>query len=243
MTDAVAGSGKGVVIEMSQAVIIKSSKCGINLVLDPELSFESLMDEILKKFRESEKFFANASFAISFEGRELSDAEKYQIVDTIMSETKVKILCIIENDEIRDAVIEKKIQAQQAENMVTKRAQGAFYYGSLRAGEQLEADESIIIIGDVPAKASVISKSDIIVLGTLCGSAYAGMDGKTDSFIAALEFLPEKYNIAGIYGPQPAKEKSTFFSKRNKTPQAKIAVVCDGIININPLYKGLDNYL
>lgn len=228
---------------MNQAVIIKSSKCGINLVLNPDLAFELLVDEILKKFKESEKFFANASFALSFEGRALSDMEKYQIVDAIMSQTKVKILCIIENDEIRDAIIQKKIEEQQAKDILAKRAKGAFYYGSLCPGEQLETDESIIIIGDVPAGASVVSKSDIIVLGTLNGSAYAGMDGKTDSFIAALEFLPEKYNIAGIYGNPPEKEKSSFFSKRNKTPQAKIAVVCEGIINISPLYKGLDNYL
>lgn len=228
---------------MNQAVIIKSSKCGINLVLNPDLAFELLVDEILKKFKESEKFFANASFALSFEGRELSDREKYQIVDTIMAQTKVKILCIIENDEIRDAIIQKKIEEQQTKDAVSKSAKGAFYYGSLCPGEHLETDESIIIIGDVPVGACVISKANIIVLGALNGSAYAGMDGKTDSFIAALAFLPEKYNIAGIYGNPIEKEKGSFFSKRNKTPQAKIAVVCEGIINISPFYKGLDNYL
>ena len=52
---------------MSQAVIIKSSKCGITLVLDAALPFEELLDEILNRFRESAKFFANAAFAISFE--------------------------------------------------------------------------------------------------------------------------------------------------------------------------------
>lgn len=220
---------------MSQAVIIKSSKNGINLVLNPELSFELLMEEILKKFQESEKFFANSSFAISFEGRELSDEEKYQIVDTIMSQTKVKILCIIENDEVRDAVIRQKIKEQQSAKNTVRKVSGSFYYGSLTPGEQLETEESIVIIGDVPPGAGIVSKSDIVVIGSLRGSAYAGMDGKQDSFIAALEFLPEQYNIAGIYGTPVPKEKSTIFSKRNKTPQAKTAVVCDGIINIRPL--------
>lgn len=222
---------------MSQAVIIKSSKNGINLVLNPELPFPSLVEEIVKKFQESEKFFANAAFAISFEGRALDDDEKYQIVDAIMSQTKVKILCIIENDEIRDAVIRQQIQEQQRVKNASKKISGSFYYGSLVPGEQLETDESIVIIGDVPAGAGIVSKSDIVVLGSLKGSAYAGMDGKADSFIAALEFLPEKYNIAGIYGSPVEKEKGTIFSKRNKTPQAKLASVCDGIINIRPLYQ------
>lgn len=224
---------------MSQAVIIKSSKNGINLVLNPELPFPSLVEEIVKKFQESEKFFANAAFAISFEGRTLSDEEKYQIVDAIMSQTKVKILCIIENDEIRDAIIRQKIQEQEQQRLsnVSKKISGSFYYGNLVPGEQLETDESIVIIGDVPAGAGIVSKSDIVVLGSLKGSAYAGMDGKADSFIAALEFLPEKYNIAGIYGSPVEKEKGTIFSKRNKTPQARLASVCDGIINIGPLYQ------
>ena len=61
---------------MSQAVIIKSSKNGINLVLDASMPSPELLTEILHKFTEAERFFANASFAISFEGRELSDEEK-----------------------------------------------------------------------------------------------------------------------------------------------------------------------
>lgn len=219
---------------MSQAVIIKSSKCGINLVLDASLSFPKLLDEILKRFKESEKFFANASFAISFEGRELLEEEKHQIVDAIMENTNIKILCIIEEDEIRDAVITRKINEQQQLAAIQQKENGSFYYGSLAEGEHLKTDESIIIIGDVPAGASVVSCSNIVVLGVLKGSAYAGMSGKQDSFISALCFEPESYNIAGIYGEPVPKGKSSLFSKRNKTPSAMIATVDEGIISVRP---------
>lgn len=101
---------------MSQAVIIKSSKNGINLVLDASMPFPELLTKILHKFTEAERFFANASFAISFEGRELSDEEKYQVVDAIMEQTRVKILCILDSDEIRDAVIEQKCREMQQTN-------------------------------------------------------------------------------------------------------------------------------
>lgn len=223
---------------MSQAVIIKSSKCGINLVLDAALPFPVLLEEILNRFKESEKFFANSSFAISFEGRELAEEEKYQIIDAIMQETSIKILCIMEEDEIRDAVVKLKIKEQQEaqEKAAGQRKEnGAFYYGSLAQGEHLETDESIVIIGDVPYGASVVSQSDIVILGTLKGSAYAGMSGRQESFISALEFDPESYNISGIYGDPLPKEKASLFSKRNKTPQAMIATVREGIINVSPL--------
>ncbi|MFR4350929.1 MAG: septum site-determining protein MinC [Roseburia sp.] len=237
---------------MSQAVIIKSSKSGINLVLSPELSFPVLLEAILKKFKESEKFFGDASLAISFEGRELSDAEKCEIVDAIVTDTSVRIPCIIENDEIRDAIIQQKMQSQQSAAITERtvvassasgKAPASFYYGSLAPGERLETDESIIIIGDVPAGASVVSKSDIVVLGALRGSAYAGMDGRINSFIAALEFFPEAHNIAGVYGESVPVHKVSIFSKRNKPPQAKIARARAGIINIRPLSFGLENYL
>lgn len=223
---------------MSQSVIIKSSKNGINLVLDPELPYTDLLDEIRKKFKDSEKFFAHASFALSFEGRELSDAEKNQIVDAIMSDTTIKILCIVENDEIRDAILQQKIEEQERSKEAApgKKAKGCFYYGSLAPGEHLETDESVVIIGGVPSQAVVVSKGNIVVLGPLLGSAFAGMDGRTDAFITALSFLPEQYNIAGVYGAPVLQEKSSVFSKRNKTPQAKQAFLCDGIINIRPVF-------
>lgn len=228
---------------MSQGVIIKSSKNGISLVLNPEMDFPVLLEEILKKFQESEKFFSNAEFAISFEGRDLSDAEKYQIVDTIMSGTKVKILCIIDNDEIRDAILQQKILEQTRKDEVCKRVNATFYHGSLNPGERIELDEAVIIIGDVPKDAVVISKSSVIVLGTLAGKVYAGIDGENQSFVAALKFMPEQYNIAGIYGETPVKERVSLFSKRSKTTEAKIAFVSDGLMHVRPLDEGLDNYI
>ena len=227
---------------MNQAVIIKSSRNGINLILNPKLPFSALLDEIVRKFQASEKFFANAAFAISFDGRALSDEEECRIVEEIMEHTKIQILCIVENDEIRDAILQKKMEEQQRlareataeEALPARKTEGAVYHAGLAEGERLETDESIVILGDVPAGASVVSASDVVILGALHGSAYAGMDGSPDAFIAALDFAPEQYNIGGIYGAPVEPEKNGLF-KRNKTPQAKIATVCDGIINISVL--------
>lgn len=224
---------------MGQTVMIKSSKCGINLVLSPELSFSELLSEIVNRFKESEKFFAKASFAISFEGRELSDEEKYQIVDAITEHTDIKIPCIIEADELRDAVIRRKMEEQENAAKLAaetaKRADGTFYYGTVAAGEELTTKDGIVIVGDVAPGATVISGADIVVLGTLAGRAYAGLEGRSESFIAALRFEPEQYNIAGIYGAGIPSEKTGLFSRRNKPTQAKIALLCEGIINISPL--------
>lgn len=57
---------------MEQQVILKSNRYGINLILNENLPFEELLDAIILKFHESDKFFKNASIAITFSGRHLS---------------------------------------------------------------------------------------------------------------------------------------------------------------------------
>ena len=64
---------------MSQSVMIKSNKYGINLVLDPNIPFVELLKDVIEKFKASEKFFKNAELAISFEGRKLSEEEENRI--------------------------------------------------------------------------------------------------------------------------------------------------------------------
>lgn len=61
---------------MSQSVMIKSNKYGINLVLDPNIPFVELLKDVIEKFKASEKFFKNAELAISFEGRKLRKRKK-----------------------------------------------------------------------------------------------------------------------------------------------------------------------
>ena len=39
---------------MSQAVVIKSNKYGINLILDKDMAFQELLTAIKEKFQESE---------------------------------------------------------------------------------------------------------------------------------------------------------------------------------------------
>ena len=72
--------------------------------------------------------------------------------------------CILDSDEIRDAVIEQKCREMQQTNEekeARRQSRGCFYRGSLLPGERLETEESIVIIGDVPQEAVVVSQSAI----------------------------------------------------------------------------------
>ena len=50
---------------MKEAVILKSSKYGITLILNSELPFEELKEKVIRKFQASKRFFKDAQFAVS----------------------------------------------------------------------------------------------------------------------------------------------------------------------------------
>lgn len=222
---------------MSQPVIIKSNKYGLNLILDPNLPFEELLSRIEDKFSESEKFFKNAQMAISFEGRTLSGEEEYQILDTIAETTSIHVICIIDNDEIRELYTKQKIDQYMAQESGNT---GKFYKGTLRSGQVLECETSIIIIGDVNPGAKIISTGNIVILGALKGMAYAGASGNEECFVVALDMNPMQIKIGNVIGRSEDKGILASIRERKSKKAAaepQVATVSDGHILIEPLTK------
>lgn len=225
---------------MNQAVIIKSEKSGIHLILDEERPFSELLEEIILKFKESEKFFKNAKVAISFGGRKLSEEEENAIVNTIMEHTSIKILCILDHDAVVDEVIRRRTQ-ELLQPVIAKKPKKVHnnksnvYRGSLKENQVLESKENLLILGDVPESATVISYGDVIVLGTLAGNVQAGAEEEAKACIAASHFAPGKLMIGSLCYER--EQKGGLFSRKskNKTPEAKVAFVSEGIIHIEPL--------
>ena len=64
---------------MRNAVVIKSSKAGMTVILDPELPFDELLDAIGKKFSESARFWGSVQMTLTLEGRDLTAAQELSI--------------------------------------------------------------------------------------------------------------------------------------------------------------------
>lgn len=65
------------------SVIIKSNAYGLILILDPDMPFEQLLQDVGEKFREAARFFKNARMALTFRGRVLTRAQERQMVYAI----------------------------------------------------------------------------------------------------------------------------------------------------------------
>jgi septum site-determining protein MinC len=221
-------------------VVIKSTRNGIILVLDDTLPFPELLEAIRIKFIDSEQFFKNAKLAVSFDGRSLSQEEQYEIIDVIQQNTTITVICILDQDELMDEVIKRRMDTYVEEHSP---ATGHFYKGTLRSGQQVEAATSLIVLGDVNPGAKVIAKGNIVILGALKGFAYAGADGDDGCFVAALEMDPVQIKIGDHIGRSADKKGLPRSSSRRKAdgdasvPQ--IATVYKGQILIEPISSGL----
>ena len=226
---------------MSKNVIIKHNKYGMELVLDKDISFEELISEIIEKFRKAGDFFKDTKHLISFKGRELSEEEMLSIVDTIMENSSIQIIGIMDgNSELEKAMKERteaynealiaKMKKETPSVSMQPSATGEinaeytgstetfipdFYRGNLRSGQVLECASSVTLIGDVNPGAKIISEGNIVVLGALKGNAYAGVSGNDNCFIFALDMNPIQLQIGQYYAKSPDKEvvKKKFLRK------------------------------
>ena len=73
-----------------------------------------------------------------------------------------------------------------------------FHRGSLRSGQKLEKEGSLVIIGDVNSGAEVIASDNIVVLGALRGLAHAGAKGNKQAIIACGVLTSVQVRIANI---------------------------------------------
>ena len=221
---------------MSQPVVLKSNRYGINLILDADMPFGQLEEAILEKFRESEKFFKNAKIAISFEGRRLSQEEEFSILDMIAKNTSIQVICVVDQDEMREQMYKEKIDSYYqdvADNT------GEFYKGTLRSGQVLKCDTSIVIIGDVNPGAKIIAKGNIVILGSLKGNAYAGAAGDESCFVTALDMDPVQIKIGNVIGRSADRGPWEAIRNRHRTMDPQIALVSKGNIMIEPITHGL----
>lgn len=248
---------------MSNEVVIKSNRKGVNLVLSEDAPFPKLLQNIGDKFRETGSFFKDARVAVTYTGRTLSAEEREQIVEAIMSNSDVRVESIAPQDSGEDGQAKRRTQgeagrtqtepgrtrrraagAAQAEaygreQMYVPEGTGDFYKGNLRSGQVLESASNITLIGDVNPGAHIISQGNIVILGSLKGTASAG----ANCFIFALDMRPIQLQIGEYIAKSPDREKKQkrLFKKEKETAEtysSNIAVVRNGNICIEPMTKG-----
>lgn len=165
-----------------------------NLILikiNEEADFELIEKSIKHKVSQLKKIYKESKTPITITGKVLKNKEMDIIERIISKELDVEV----DFDMPKELGLHniKKTFEQEVSTSETK-----YHRGSLRSGQKIEEDGSIVILGDVNAGAQVIAAENIVVLGTLRGLAHAGAKGNKDAIIAAGKLDIVQVRIANI---------------------------------------------
>ena len=163
---------------MKNCVSINLRKNEILIKISDDAEQQEIMDNLKKKISELKKMYKNEKTPIKVTGKILKNKEIDEIQELIKRNIDVEI----------DFDMPKSLGLSSITRTFNKEiaiSETKFHRGSLRSGQKMETDGSLVILGDVNSGAEVMASDNIVVLGALRGLAHAGAKGNKQAIISA----------------------------------------------------------
>lgn len=176
---------------MRSCITINIGKKAVTIKIAEQSTQEQIIESIKKKIADIKKASDENQLPIRITGKTLKNQEIVEIKQLLATKTNEKI----EFDTPTSLGLHgiKKTFNKEIESSETK-----FHRGSLRSGNRIEYEGSLVILGDVNHGAEVIASDNIVVLGFLRGMAHAGAKGNKKAVIAAASIEAPQVRIANI---------------------------------------------
>lgn len=214
----------------NQVINFKGRSEGVILKIKGS-DLEEIKKELEDKLEQSLDFYKEMEFL----GVEAEDLNPEEILDlNLLLKYKYGIKLGLEDilKESQEAYYERRLEEEkEARSLVEDLKEDyptSFVYGTLRSGQEVDSKGHIVIIGDVNPGGVLKARGNIIVLGSLKGIAYAGLDGNQASVVAAYHLQPSQLRIADIIVRAPDGEEVW----EAKSPE--VAKIIKGEIIIEP---------
>ena len=176
---------------MESYVSVNLKKDEILIKLSEKVSYEKVVESLRKKLSELKDFYKESEMPIHVVGRILKNEELREVESIIKKEIKVEIFFDTSEELGLHGI--KKVYDKAVDISETQ-----FYNRSIRSGQKIEFEGSIVIVGDVNGGAEVIAVDNIVIMGALRGLAHAGAKGNTKAQISANIIDTPQLRIANI---------------------------------------------
>ena len=176
---------------MRNCVSINLRKNEILIKISDDAEQKEIMENLKRKLSELKKMYKNEKTPITVTGKILKNKEIDEIQELIKNNIDVEI----------DFDMPKSLGLSSITRTFNKEiaiSETKFHRGSLRSGQRMEAEGSLVILGDVNSGAEVIASDNIVVLGALRGLAHAGAKGNKQAIISAGLLDTVQIRIANI---------------------------------------------
>lgn len=176
---------------MKNCISINLKKDQIVIKIAEDAEQKQIMLSLSKKLPDLKKLYKDEKTPIKIVGKVLKNKE----IDEIQELIKEKIDVDIDFDMPKSLGLFSITRTFKQEIAISETK---FHRGSLRSGQRMETEGSIVILGDVNSGAEVIASDNIVVLGNLRGLAHAGAKGNKNAIIAAGNLDAVQIRISNI---------------------------------------------
>ena len=172
-------------------VSINLKKDEVLIKIEDNAVQRKIVSELVKKLKDLKKMYQDEKTPIRVTGKVLSNQDLEQIRKVIKREIDVEV----KFDSPTTLGLHSITRSFKRD---VEKSETTFHRGSLRSGQKLEVEGSVVVIGDVNAGAEVIAADNIAVIGNLRGLAHAGAKGNKDAIIAASTLDVVQLRISNI---------------------------------------------
>lgn len=219
--------------------LLKGTRRGMLLTLEPGYPWAQMMEALSARLAESPPFFQRSVLSIDTRRRALLPAEMEEL-RALLAPYEMTFKEVGSNElndpralpsgarrppPARNTSSELAIRPGQdvQDALITRR--------TVRSGQRLHYESSVVIMGDVNPGAEVIAGGDVFVWGALRGTVHAGYPGNEEAVVCALMLTPVQLRIGNRASRPPEDDLPP-----PQTPE--IASVKDGQIVVESWNAG-----
>ncbi len=182
---------KEVIIDMNTEVLFEKKEKRLIITLNKVSNYKDIKNKMEQILEASNDLFDGVEAPLIVKGKRLQDHEEQEILEMIASKTKLEV------------VVEKPKRMGPATinnifNKDTTMTNAKIFTGTVRSGQRIEYEGTIILLGDVNAGSEVVAEQNIVVLGDIRGHVHAGAKGNRSAFIAANHIGATQLRIADL---------------------------------------------
>lgn len=181
--------------KQTPSVRLKGVGDSLWITLDPSQPMDLLQKELRLIFERLKHLAVNAK-VIMDTGGDGRDANLVEDLGRFLKET-FQVGAVSHPPEKRSPKKEQVRLRDLGHSWHNHRSDVLMIAGRVRSGQKVAAARHLVILGDVNPGAEVVAGGDIMVMGSLCGTAAAGQPENDEAIVLALDFRPTQVQISG----------------------------------------------
>jgi septum site-determining protein MinC len=209
--------------DVATDVVFKGLRDGLMVLLPSDVPTDEAIAAMIDKMEENRTFFEGGTCPVYISG-EIPQDTLDQLRALLRQEFGLpKVECVGKTTEPTKAVQDAP---GRMGGFIEREAYALTIKGTVRNGQRVTYQGDVVIIGDANPGSQLVAGGNVLVFGSLRGTAHAGALGDEGACIVAYQMAPTQVRIAQHIARPPEN------AKQSSCPE--IVTVSDGHIEIAP---------